>query len=559
MTPLQRVSQAVTDFYCRAVSLSFASSSLAGAKSTGKRAGEEGRRSCTVKRELRRASGSKASLLSAGLLLIIVSGTRAQETGGVDAESGRRAVIKGKAPVANELLKVKLPRPYEAALPNGLRVFVQEDHRLPTVRFSLSMKAGTLLATKPGLAELTASMLMEGTSTRTYQQIGEQLEERGTNVNATASMETTTLTGAGTSDQSSFLVELMADVLLHPTFPSEGLERARSGRGGGGFGGRGGGGRRGGGAGSPIGLASQRAEQLFYGDTPFARAPGTPAQRLALTLADVHAFYDAFYHPNGAVLAITGDVNAKEIVAQFTQQLSDWKPSLQEVPLPTGVVAPKTATHIYLIDRPGSTQTYLLFGNVGVSRTDPDYLPLVVANRILGGGASARLFQNLREDKGYTYGASSTLTALHWPGLWEASASVRTLVTEAAVKEFFYEFTRIQDKPVTTEELTRAKRSLIGGFARTLESADSALGRTLERIQYNLSPDYWDTYAAQIEAVTVEDVQRVARKYLGTNRIQLIAVGERSQIEEGLKKYGPVTVVAPVPPRRAISEAPPAP
>lgn len=130
---------------------------------------------------------------------------------------------------------------------------------------------------------------------------------------------------------------------------------------------------------------------------------------------------------------------------------------------------------------------------------------------------------------------------------------------EAAVKEFFYEFKRIQDKPVTADELARAKRSLIGGFARTLESADNALSRTLERIQYNLSPDYWDSYAGQIEAVTVDDVQRVAQKYIGANRIQLIAVGERSQIEAGLKKFGPVTSVAPTPPQRPISVTTPAP
>lgn len=489
--------------------------------------------------------------LVASLLLLAGPLVRAQETTqGVDADTGRRAVLKGKAPVAQQLLKVKLPRPLEANLPNGLKILVLEDHRYPTVRYSLTLKAGSFFSTKPGVAELTASMLTEGTETRTYEQITVPLEEKAASINASAGQERVTITASGTSDQREGLLDLLADVVLHPTFPADRLEQLRSGRGG--FGGFGGGRRGGGGPGGPGGpgggptaMAAQRAEKLFYGDTPYARAPATMAQRRALGVDDLKAYYEKFYRPNGAVLAVTGDVNAKSVVSTCSQLFADWKPGSQEVQLPTGNVPAKTETHIYLLDRPGSTQTYLLFGNVAVSRTDPDYIPLVVANRVLGGGSSARLFQNLREDKGYTYGAYSTLTALKWPGLWQATASVRTPVTEAAVREFFVEFKRIQDKLVPDEELARAKRALIGGFARTLESADGTLGRTLERIEYGLPSDYWETYAAKIEAVTPQDIQRVAKKYLGEKRIQLIAVGERAQIEEGLKKYGPVTVTAP--------------
>ncbi len=494
----------------------------------------------------RKARTTGGLCLSAALLLCGVGRTAiAQDTQGVDGETGRRAVLKAKAPVAKDLLRVKLPRPYEVTLPNGLRILVLEDHRLPVVRFGLTLKAGTLTAPKPGIAELTASMLSEGTTTHSATEISDMLEDRGATLGAQAGPESTVITVSGTSDQTQILAGLMADVVLHPAFSPDALTKMRAQRGGfGGGGGRGGGGGgRRGGAGGPNALAAQRAERLFYAGTPYARTPATPAQRNGLTADDLRAYYDAAYHPNGAVLGITGDIKATDVVAMFTQSMSDWKPGTTEPTLPIATVAPKDTTHIYLIDRPASTQTYLLFANVGVTRTDPDYVPLVVANHILGGGASARLFQNLREDKGYTYGASSNLTAPRWPGLWQASASVRTPVTEPAVKEFFYEFKRIQTKPVSEDELARAKRALIGSFARTLESADGELARTLELLQYSLPADYWDNYPAQIEAVTAADVQRVARKYLGEGRIQLIAVGERSQIEEGLKKYGPVTVV----------------
>ena len=198
-----------------------------------------------------------------------------------------------------------------------------------------------------------------------------------------------------------------------------------------------------------------------------------------------------------------------------------------------------------MIDRPGSAQTVLQFGTLAVSQTDPDFIALTVANRILGGGSSGRLFQNIRERKGYTYGAYSTLAAGRFPAIWGANASVRTEVTEPATGEFFFEFKRLQDQLVSEDELNRVKRSIIGGFALTLESSDGILGRSTELVQNGLPATYWDTYPALIQAVTAKDVQRVARKYLGGSNIQLFVVGERKKIEAGLAKYGTVEVVDP--------------
>ncbi len=331
----------------------------------------------------------KIPVLCAGLLCLSLV-ARAQEGEDLSGDTGRRAILKNKAPVASELLQLKLPRPVEATLPNGLRIFVLENHHLPTVRMALTLKAGTLLEPKPGLAQLTASLLTEGTTSRSFADITQPLEDWGANLSANANLETTTLTVGGTSDHADAFQELLADVLLHPTFPSDRLDNALNGRGGGGFGGGGGGRRGGGGPGGPGGgggpnaLAARQVERLFYAGTPFARQPATTTQRRALKTEDLRAFYDGFYHPNGAVLGVTGDVKAKDVIAYFTRALADWKPGAQEPTLPTGDVKAKDTTHIYLIDRPASTQTYLLFANAGVSRTDPDYIPLVVANHILG-------------------------------------------------------------------------------------------------------------------------------------------------------------------------------
>lgn len=456
----------------------------------------------------------------------------AQETTGVAPNTGG-AVIKGKAPVAGELLNVRLPKPKMFKLSNGVAVYVLEDHRLPAVHMQLSMHAGTLFEPKPAVAETTAAMLTEGTRTRDYLKLAEYSADMGATLTSRAGADTATISVAGLSEATDALIALMTDVLLHPAFPTERLERLkfqqksqiaqrRT---------------------NPAGLAADLAAKVYYGGTPYARASPTAAAITSLTSADLTSFHDAFYRPNGAVLGVSGDVDIKSLHKKLEAALADWKPGPQTATLPKAVFTPHEKTQIYLVDRPGSAQTVLQFGNLSVRQNDPDYIPLVVANRILGGGSSGRLFQNIREQKGYTYGAYSTLSAGQWPGLWGASASVRTPVTEPATREFFREFDRLQNETVAPSDLERAKRSIIGSFASTLESPEAILTRTLDLVQNDLPLDYWDTYPARIQAVTPEDVQRVARKYLGKNRIQLIAVGERSQIEEGLKKFGPVEIV----------------
>ncbi len=470
------------------------------------------------------------------LAVSVVVTARAQNAPGTDAAPPPQGgtVLRNRAPVAKNLLQVRVPRPQEFKLPNGVRVFVLEDHRLPTVSIQLSLKAGRLFDVKPGVAEITASLLREGTTTRTARQIADETERIGADAGASAGPELATISASSLSEYTDRLVALVADLAQNPSFPEDRVARVKFQR-----------------AaalaqqrGDPTFLAAELSARVLYGDTPYSRIAPTPEQVNAITQSDLRAFHQKSYQPTGAVIGIAGDVNARDVVAKLGAAFANWKAASGAVEpvLPTAAFAPKTATHIFLVDRPGSAQTVLSFGNVALSRTDPDYIPLQIANRVLGGSGSARLFQQLREVKGYTYGAYSTLSAPRWPGTFGASASVRTPVTEPAVGEFLNEFKRLQTEPVSIAELDRAKRAIVGSFARTLESPDSVLSRFLELVQYDLPLDYWDRYPARVEAVTPADIARVARKYLGENRVQLIAVGERSVIEPGLKKYGPVDV-----------------
>ena len=327
----------------------------------------------------------------------------------------------------------------------------------------------------------------------------------------------------------------MSDTLLHPAFPAERLDRLK-------FVQKSQLGQR---RTNPAAQIADISTKVFYGGTAYSRPAPTALQISGVTKDDLAAFYSAYYRPNGALLGVTGDVDMKTLKRKLEAAFATWQPAPQTATLPKAEFKPQETTKVFLVDRPGSAQTVLQFGNLSVRQSDPDYIPLVVANQVLGGGSSGRLFQNIRERKGYTYGAYSDLSASQWPGIWGARASVRTPVTEPATAEFFYEFNRLQNELVSESELDRAKRSLVGSFARTLESQEAVLGRTLDVVQNDLPKDYWDTYPARIQAVSPADVQRVARQYLGKDRIQVMAVGERSQIEAGLKKFGPVEIVEP--------------
>ena len=201
-----------------------------------------------------------------------------------------------------------------------------------------------------------------------------------------------------------------------------------------------------------------------------------------------------------------------------------------------------SAPKIYLIDRPGSVQTVLQLGNLGIERADPDYFALLLMDKVVGNDPAARLFKNLREAKGYTYGAYSSFSSSKFRGTFQASSEVRTAVTDGAIKEFMFELKRIREERVTTEELENAKRSLVGSFALSLERPATLLQNIITQKLYNLPADYWDTYPQKVAAITAADVQRAAQKYVDLAHLQIVAVGDASQIRDVLAKYGTVEV-----------------
>jgi len=444
-------------------------------------------------------------------------------------------VIKGKAPISKEVLKVKLPKPFETKLKNGLQVIVLEQHKLPTFAMQMVVLSGGLAdpSDQHGAAQYTASLLREGTKTRTSKQIAELADSLGASVGASAGLfsPTSNVSASGLTDNFDQIMELFADVILNPSFPADefgklktrSLAQLRFQRSNPGF------------------LANEMFQKVLYGSHPAARISLTAEEIQKLTPDALQKFHATHYKPNNAIFAIVGDVNPAEIVAKLEKTFGAWERG--DVPQTNVPKVNETGSaKIHLVNRPSSVQTNLILGTLAIERTDPDYFALDVMNQVVGGNASARLFLNLREDKGYTYGAYSALVALKYRGTFRANTEVRTEVTKGSMDELMYEIKRIRDEKVEQEEFERAKRTIIGGFALQLESPQSLLNNIMTQRLYGLPADYWDTYTQKIAAITPEDVQRVARKYVDLSRLQIVAVGDASKIADVLKQYGTVEV-----------------
>jgi predicted Zn-dependent peptidase len=469
--------------------------------------------------------------------LVDLTGTTAcaQGPGGEKGTAVSEVQRLNRAPVSKEILRVKLPRPRETKLANGLTVLVLEQHKLPTVAFTLWVRTGALADPQdlPGLAKATAEMLREGTTHRTSAQIAADVDGLGASLMASAEFgaDTSTVSASGLSESTERLLELMSDVVLNPTFSSEEfaiyqkrqlaqVEQMRS---------------------RPGFLAQERFHKVLYGDFAASIVSATPESLKAISTAQLKDFHDRYYVPNNALLGVVGDVQFDQVVSLIQKSFGAWK-SHPVTPPELGKISPPAPTKITLVDRPDSVQTNILAGDFAVRRADPDFIPLTVMNRVLGGGPSARLFLNLREKHGYTYGAYSSFTSDIYPGAWRANTEVRNAVTDGSLHELMEEFKRIRTKPVPEAELDEARRSLVARFALDLEQPTTLLSFYMTANYFRLPQDYWDRYPEEVAKVSPEVVEQAARKYVDLDHLQIVCVGDGKQIKDTLKKYGPVEV-----------------
>ena len=478
-------------------------------------------------------TAAAAVLLAA--LIFAAPAAQAQGQGQDKAAPMSQVQRLNRAPVNKEILRVQLPRPTVAKLPNGLTLILQEDHKLPTIAFTMWIRPGQLAdpADLPGLASSTAEMLREGTERRTSAQIAEEVDKLGATLDASSrfGVSYTSVNGSGLINSAPQILDLMSDVVLHPAFPASELEKYKQ-REEAGLEAR---------LANPNFLGQQAFRRVLYGDTPMAITSPTKESLEKLTAEDLKRFHAKHFVPGNTILGVTGDFKSAEMRAMVEKYFGAWKGGAE--PATSYPAATPQPAKITLVDRPASVQTYIVGGNRGIRRVDPDYYGLVVMNQIEGGGPQARLFLDLREEHSLTYGSYSRFNADIYPGDWFAFAPVRTTVTGDAMERFVFEFKRLNNEPAAQGELDDAHRAIIANFALSLEQPAQILNDWLTVQHFGLPMDYWDKYPDRIAAIDAAGVQAAAKRFVDLDHMQWVAVGDRKQIQDALAKYGPVTVI----------------
>ncbi|HKW64636.1 MAG TPA: pitrilysin family protein, partial [Candidatus Acidoferrum sp.] len=421
-----------------------------------------------------------------------------------------------------------LPVPQEFKLANGLTVLYNERPGLPVVAASLVLRSGSGAnpADKPGLASFTARMLQQGTTTRNALQIADSAADIGASLGSRASMDSSSVGTTVLTRNFPEALDLLADIALHPTFPKEEVERVRKERE----------------AAlvqekdDPFSVATRVMRNALYGaHNPYGYPDiGTSESLNTISGEDLLKFWREHYFPNDAAIIVAGNIKLATLKPLLEKAFSEWKPG-QAVAAAIG--APESSdARLILVDRPGAPQTAVECYELGAARATPDYPQLEVVNTELGGLFSSRINMNLREAHGYTYGAGSTFAYHRQPGPFLAYSAVRTDVTAPAVTEIFNELRRMRDTQMTPEEMKLSKDSITRSMPGRFERGGDAVGTFAELFIYDLPLDYFSKFPDAVDAVNPEQAQATAQKYLHPEKIAVVAVGDRSKIEDEMKK-----------------------
>ena len=428
------------------------------------------------------------------------------------------------APTAGPARPVKIGTSHQFTLANGLKVIVVENHKLPQIYYQLTIDRDEMMEKeKSGLAGISGSLLATGTTKNSKAEIDEAVDYIG------ASLSTGPTGGFASSltKHTDKVLSLFSDVILKPSFPESefekiktqtlsGLQTEKD---------------------DPNAISGNVSNALTYGTThPYGEITNESTVS-NISLEDCKNYYNTYFKPGSAYLVIVGDITPEAAKAKAEKYFGSWpagKTPEYEYAFPKGV----DNTSVAFIDKSGAVQaviniTYALDLKPGA----PDVIPARVMNTILGSGFSGRLFKNLREDKAYTYGAYSSLDDDELVGNFSANASVRNEVTDSAITQFFLELDKLRNEPVSQEELDLAKSFIAGGFARSLESPQTVAGFALNIDMYDLPADYYETYLQKLAAVTIEDVSRVAKKYITPSKARIVVVGNKDEVMNKLTAF----------------------
>jgi zinc protease len=457
----------------------------------------------------------------------------------VAGASAEQRPDRSAPPALGPAPSLTLPPVQKLTLPSGLPVWIVEQHEVPLVQVNLVVRSGS--SADPdgrfGLASLTAAMIDEGAGGRDALALADAFDMLGAQLTTTGSFDASAARLSVPVARLAEALPLLADVVMRPDFPAAELDRLREER--------------------LTQLLQARDDPSAIVQTAFPRllfsprhrygtsAAGTEASVKALTVDDLRAFHAAHFRPDNAVLLVVGDITAAEVRPLLEKHFGAWRVGgTQAVPAAVSEAAQPDRRQVYLVDKPGAAQSQVRIGWVGVPRETPDYFPILVMNTVLGGSFTSRLNTNLRETHGYAYGAGSAFDMRRAPGPFFAAAGVQTDKTAEALTEFFVELNAIR-APLSAEEIDKARNYLALGFPRDFETTGDLARRLEELYVFDLPDDYFSQYVERVQAVTIEDVARVAKTHVQPERFIVVVVGDRSVIEAPVRalNLGPLTVV----------------
>lgn len=457
--------------------------------------------------------------------------------GGPKVETAHPAPIAKQSPPApGPATDVSLPKPTRTSLENGLEVNASTIDKLPLFYARLIIRSGRETDPKnlPGLSALVATMLREGTAKRSSAELAEQVEFLGADLWTNANEEELEVGIRALSEHFEEALSLLAEVALSPAFDNAELAKlkrreldrlALSER-------------------EPRYLARRAFYSELYGNHPYGTVDTTPKAIERVRRKQLLNWHRKHFVAKNAFLVVVGDVTTDRVISSTKAAFGGWKPGA-----PVKPTYAKTPTHdrrsILIVDRPGSVQSVIYLGNLAITRADPDWIPLMVANQVLGGSAASRLFMDLREKRSLTYGAYSAITEEVQRGAFIAYSSVRTEVTHQAVGAFFDHLERIVSEAPSEIELSNAKRLLSDSFPLRIETVGEVASRQAHLRTFGLADDYWDRFRSDIRAVSGDQALAAARKHIRPDHTVLVVVGQAADFAESLNQFGPVKVIAP--------------
>ncbi len=434
-------------------------------------------------------------------------------------------VDRTQIPESGPAPKINLGTPKKFTLKNGLQVLVVENHKLPRVSVTLDIDNPPMpKGDKKGIESLLGGMLGTGSTNISKEKFDTEVDYLGANI----SFGSESAFASSLSKYFPRVLELMADAALNPIFTQEefdkqikqSLDAIKSNE-------------------SSVAAIAGRVDRLLtYGKNhPYGEFTSEKTLK-NISLQDVKNLYNKTFKPNNAYLVIIGDVKYKKVKKQIKSLFGKWqKGDILKVDYPE--VKNPNSTEINFINMPNAVQSEVAVINaVKLNKNDKDYYAALLANQVLGGGGTGRVFKNLREDKAYTYGAYSGIRADRYASRFKASASVRNMVTDSSVVEFMKEIKKIRTEKVTAKELEIAKAKYVGNFVRNVEKPTTIASYALDILQNNLPKDYYKNYLQNINAVTLEDVQNAAKKYFSYNNTRIVVTGKGIDVLENLEKIG---------------------